>query len=590
MSKEKKESHAKYKPLVHKARFWFYSEDCYTNEELLLREWLLKTRSNSGLDPDYLVTSSSWFAEDSRALINVNEHSWFYSPAFRTHHVLNLEEFLVQPLEGAQLEWPSLYELMQKVGDYLLLRNKNLPHEHLNQPMNFIFLDINHILKKLCQKTNISHLKEQLELLTLYIRNLETNNSPHLGTDRIFLANLRRRIEEKILPQFIQKIESQLLRDRLLDLSKTLKELSSNRNRILHFALNINPVNPHPYEFTIETPDKLSDFPTQAAKDCAQAQDKINVNFENSPSVLHLTVEKLQKCSNFKLISQDQKILNHYSTAITDLNELERFQIIITNIIELLGKAGEVYTVHQFKDQMGHLLTQIGTFIDESSISVEAIIHANTEFYHKAIQDELNLPLLKRWFTSEKQILQTFIKNQDALAHFPSTSQQLSKSSFTIKTQVNQVLNHLNQTDPIEMDFRAIKDKTQELDQLIGTMHQWVKIQHELKGLPAPPAPELLTTVTEPKFFSEEIINYPPLFLKPLPVTASYLPHNDQQTTVQPSAFFEGIESTKLIISLPLGLIALYLLLTCRKNRARSHNDYQESKNSNTLSYGIATG
>ena len=110
-------------------------------DELAFREWILKIRANSVIEPDYLTNPSSWFAEDQQALININENSWIRANSYKTRHVLARDDFHVQPVDSQRLQWPALYDLMQTVGDYLLLRNDNLPLEHLNQLMNYVFFD-----------------------------------------------------------------------------------------------------------------------------------------------------------------------------------------------------------------------------------------------------------------------------------------------------------------------------------------------------------------------------------------------------------------------------------------------------------------
>ncbi len=169
MTKEKREQQATYKPIPHRNRFWFHSENCYTENELAFREWILKIRANSGIEPDYLTNPSSWFAEDQQALININENSWIRANSYKTRHVLARDDFHVQPVDSQRLQWPALYDLMQTVGDYLLLRNDNLPLEHLNQPMNYVFLDINFILKqnKIIQKNFLIYI---VYLKILYIQ------------------------------------------------------------------------------------------------------------------------------------------------------------------------------------------------------------------------------------------------------------------------------------------------------------------------------------------------------------------------------------------------------------------------------------
>ncbi|HHM0577226.1 TPA: Dot/Icm T4SS effector RavR, partial [Legionella pneumophila] len=378
---------------------------------------------------------------------------------------------------------------MQKVGDYLLLRNKELPPEHLNQPMNFVLLDVNNILKGLSQNNNIQQVKEQLESVTRYLRTIEKNISPLIGSDRLFLANFRKTVDTKIHPHLDHMLETQLLRDKLGELSKDIRKLSSERNRILHYALNANSVNPHSYEFEL---DKISDsasYPTQAAKHCAQKSNELVVD---PLPILHLTKEQLSDCPHFKLITMKDEILDHYAKAVSDLNELERFQKVIQEIMDLLGQAGEVYTVHQFKHQMQSLLTQIDSFIDASSEHIDEIIDANTQAYHKAIQEEQNLPFWKNWLTNEKEKLKIFIKNQDTLSQFPSSSSDLKKTNKALKTRVNEVVSHLNQPKLKETSFEAIAGQTQALNKLMLSMHDWMKIQHELKGLPLPQPPEPL--------------------------------------------------------------------------------------------------
>ena len=567
MGKENKEHLTSYRPMPQKSRFWLYSEHCYTEEDLTFRQWILKTRANSGIHADYLTNPSSWFADEEQALINVYEKAWFYSNAFKTRHVLNRDDFHVQPVDGQRLQWPALYDLMQKVGDYLLLRNQELPPEHLNQPMNFVFLDLNNMLKGLSQNTNIEQVKEQLELITKYLRTIEKNISPLVGSDRLFLANFRRIVDDEIHPQLTHKIEAQLLRERLGDLSRTINKLSIDRNRILHFALNTNKVNPHPYHFSIERPLDTSAYPTQAAKDCGSKGTDL---VADPAPVLQLTQKQLEDCPNFKLISMDEEVLSHYAQAISDLNELDRFQKVVTQTMDLLGQAGEVYTIHQFKEQMLNLFNQIDSFIDSSAQHVDAIIYANTQAYHKAIQEEQDLPLLKKWFSSEKEKFQVYIKNQDTLAQFPSSNSDLAKTNKLLKAQVNQVISHLSQPKSRETSFEAIADRAQELDTLMGSMHQWIKIQKTMKGLAAPEAPLPLKLMSRNPLLSQShhstpppMSHFPPLFSTDMHSFPQSCSANTESCPVpiEPSQSQNNFAYLGLVVLIPVGLIALYLLL-----------------------------
>lgn len=587
MGKSKRELQASYRALPHTNRFWLYSESCYTEEELSLREWILKTRTNSGIDRDYLTNPSSWFGDDAQALINVYEHSWFYSNAYRTRQILTLDDFHVLPIDSQRLQWTPLYDLMQNVGDYLILRNQNLPTAHLNQPMNFVFLDINNILKGLSQNPNIAQVKDQLEVLNRYVRTIEKNISPNLGSDRLFLANFRRIIDDKIEPHLTHMIESQLLKERLGELLKTVKKLSLDRNRILHFALNINTVNPHPYDFSTPQIEGSAGYPTQSAKKCAITSKELTKDLN---SILRLTKEQLKDCPNFKLIEMDEEILSHYAEAITDLHELDRFQQVISEVINLLGQAGEVYTVSQFKEQMLTLLKQINGFIDESSQHVEAILHANTQAYHKAIQAEQDLTFWQKWLTTEKIKLKTFIKNHDTLAQFPSTSADLIKTNKELKGTVTEVISHLSQPKTKTTTFEGLAGQAQHLDRLMGSMHQWIKIHYEFRGLEAPKRPELLK-LAPPLKPSPTITVYPSsttysssghnLFFttQSLP-PAECLSNNSEcrGLSTVPESRQNSFGYLGLLALIPIGLIFLYLIVNRNNKKAKSARVVQGSE------------
>ncbi len=610
MTKEKKEYYASYQPQHHHSRFWLHSESCYTEEELAQREWILKTRANSGIHPDYLTTPSSWFADDSQALINVYEHAWFYSNAFKTRHILTRDDFHVQPIDSQRLQWPALYDLMQKTGDYLLLRNQELRQDHLNQPMNFFLLDLNHILKGISQNPNVKQTREQLEHVTRYVRTIEKNISPFSGSDRLFLANFRSTIDDEIHPQLTHRIESQLLRDRLGELSKTIDQLSAERNRILHFALNSNPVNPHPYTFAIDKPTDLKAYPTQAVKECGERSTAI---VDNPKFTLQLTGAQLKDCHDFQLINMHDKVLDHYAKAVTDLNELDQFQKVITQTMDLLGQAGEVFTVFQFKEQLTLMLKQIEYFIDESSTHIEEIIHANTNAYHKAIQEEQNLSLIKKWLTSEQEKLSTFIGNQDTLAQFPSTKADLAKTNQVLKQQVNHVISHLNGPKIKSTDFATLAGQAQELNALMDTMHHWITFQYTLKGLEPPKEPDKLKSLSplgsqqksprqpkpRPSFFESNKKHsvdpdrpqpnwtYDTLICQlpakqPLAI-AAFADHDMAVCRVRDhQASYAGIY-LGLVILLPIGLLMLYLLYQSNKSETKvkipgNKEEYEEIK------------
>ncbi|RUR08417.1 hypothetical protein [Legionella sp. km772] len=569
MGKTNKRMFASYRAMPQQSRFWVYSQSCYTPEDLEFREWVIKTRANSGIHTDYLNNPSSWFTEDSQALIDVYPNSWIFSSAYRPRQTLSREDFHVQPIDALRLNWPSIYDLMQQTGDYLLLRNKDLSTDNFNQPMNYVLLDINHMLKGLSQNPNMEQVQEQLTSITKYVRTIEKHLSPMVGSDRLFLANFRGTVHEKIMPQIAHKIESRVLQDRLIDLGKIVQQVSSERNRILHFALNDRPVNPHPYQFSLAPTENLAAYPTQAAKACLELEPPLLTSGEPaSPSSSKLA--SLKDCPHFGLVSSDEETTAHYQKAIEDLRELEKFQTIISETTGMLAQAGEVYTIHQFRVQMLGLLENINHFLVESSIHIDAIIDENTQAYHKAIQAQQDLSTWKKWFTSEEEQIKTFIKNQDTLAQFPSASLDLAKTASLAQANSREIIKHLEDAHSAEMSFKAVADKALELDKLMGSMHVWVTTQHQNKGLPAPqaPTPLRLSTgksekptplITKTDFVSSNPSSFFSTTATPsfdyCPSGASECPASPPQTTNSHALLALG-----LIIAIPTILYGLYLL------------------------------
>jgi hypothetical protein len=553
--------------MPNRNRFWVHAENCYTEEELRFREMVINTRANSGIDPDYLNNPSSWFAANDQALTNPNEHSWFYSNAYRPRQVLTRADFHVQPVDGQRLQWPSIYNLMRQVGNYLLRRNEGMSDEHLNQPMNYVLLDINFMLKGLSQNPNIGQVQAQLGKVKAYVRTIESNTSPLIGSDRLFCSEVRDVIDEEIHPQLHRVQESQLLQEHLKQLSKAVRQVSSERNLILHFALHKNRVLPHPYEFAIEPPDDLASNPVQAARVCGQPTLAIAAT-NPTPSLglqpateLSLDEPTLRDCPHFSLITNDHEIRAYYAQAVSDLDNLERFQVIISEVVNLLGQAGEVYTVHQFRQQMLTLLRQLNNFLDSSSLPIERLIKENTRSYHKAIQDQQDLSHWKRMFTTEEESLQTYIDNQDTLARFPSGIPELASSRRQAQENTNTIIGRLNQPQNPEHSINTIMSQVQELNSLLSTMDHWINYQHRgLKAVVTPPRLSISNTPTEIAFpqtgihanpTSTTSISTPPdttVHEEPAP-TRIYT-----QQEMRPSSFFPAASAPQKDICFPSDL------------------------------------
>ncbi|WP_131781978.1 hypothetical protein [Legionella gresilensis] len=488
-----------YRPMPAQSRFGLFGwplhhESCYLPNELLFRQRVLTARATSGLDADLLQTSSSWFAEDKQvAFINENENSWFLNNEFRPRHELSSDDFHIGLIDNQRLNWPGLSTLMRNIGDYLLIRNSRLAPEHFNQPMNYVLLDAVQILKRLATIDNPTYVAQQLQLLRQYLRAIEIHIPPTAGSDRLFLADCRYSIEVKVESEIIHNLITQQLEKRLHAVKSQLNKVGELRHIILHFALAEEPVNPHPYwELFInsESLDSNAQFPTLAAKACATVNQAALTEFALDPTLLPVTVSEqtLDNCPEFKFIENlPNEVKAAYGKGIADLQEIVRIQMILDKLLQTFDRAGEVFTMIQFSEEMHNLLQGIEQFIQRSEKNILLVLEANTQAYHKYIQEKQDLTWWDKFAKNKQTRIDNFITNQDNLARFSTTPSDLHLASNELLGQVNQVINHLNQQKNQNEQLKLISDVKNLIEQLIDSMHAWVNHQRISQGLPIIP-------------------------------------------------------------------------------------------------------
>nr|HAT8714328.1 hypothetical protein [Legionella jordanis] len=494
-----------YRSMPAQSRFgyvfgFFHDESCYTTDELQFRIKILNLRANSGLDADLLQTDNSWFASDEAAFINVNEHSWVLNAEFRPRHALSRDDFHINLIDSNRLQWPELGTMTRVIGDYLLLRNANLEAQHLNQPMNYVLLDVTQILRRLSMSENADYVKQQLQLLQNYLRAVEIHTSPVKGSDRLFLTDCRQSMENH-QASIENHIQSRQLKTQIHQIQQELNRIGELRHTILHFALSEQEVNPHPYwEHFASQPQNMAsqvEFPTLAAKNCAQRNvDELSERAENpakSSQVieLELSPKTLSDCRDFKFVSNlPEDVQQAYSDSLVDLQEILRFEGIVDQLLQLFDKAGEVFTIVQFREQMQALLLNIEQFIQRSHQNIMHVIEMNAILYQQFIQDKQNLSWWEKLMTQRQHKIDSFINNQDNLARFDVTQSNLLLASKKLFKQIKQVITHLEQQAAESKQLQLMSSTRNLVEQLIDSMHAWMKRQHQLKGLPLPKKPE----------------------------------------------------------------------------------------------------
>lgn len=491
-----------YRAMPPQARFGLltrplHDESCYTQEELQLRETILAARSQSGLDPDLLRTDMTWFSPDNQvALVNVNEGSWIFGSEYRPRQGLSRDDFHIG-LINRQLHWPALNTITRFIGDYLLTRNNQLDDRHLNQPLNYAFLDTVQILNRMAVVHDGRYVHQQLQLLNKYLRVVETHVSPTQGSDRLFLADCRYTLEHRVARDIENKQQSQQLRLHFEQVGHQLNRVAELRHTVLHFALTEGSVNPHPYwEHFSETPRGLEgkqEFPTLSAKNCAEkTSDALTQSGNTQLSQLKLTPHTLDNCPALGLIDRTTtETKAAYGQSISDLQEVLRFQHILDSLLQLFDQAGEVFTLIQFRRQMNNLLLGIEQFIQQSEQHIVSVVEANSRLYHQLIQDKQDLSWWEQMTSGKVEKIDRFIQNQDNLARFPTSTSDLSAASKELLDGIHEVLNHLKQQGTETQQIAMVSSTRELVQHVMDSMHAWVGHQHEMNGLSVPDKPAL---------------------------------------------------------------------------------------------------
>ena len=457
-----------YRPMPDEARFYtFWQEACYTELELHFREFARRKRLEAHFHAD--LATNSWFDDD--ALVNINADAWIQGPAFKPKQNIHPDDFHIDALDPRITQWPSITLLMRQISDYLHVRNQLLSPQHLNQPMNFILLDVIQMLKKLAQIPDPHRVKLELGKIKSYLKALEREALTSVGSDRMFLSDSQITIQHVLNAELESHLNTQDLLSHTETLKKNLEQLVMHHHTFLHFALHPHLVNPNPYleAFEHPTPNKMSiAYPTSYIKACAEKW----------------------ACSE-SLLSADTKTKEMYITALQDLDKLLHVKGILDEIHIMLSQAGEVFTIYQFRTQIETLLIDLSGFVLDANLHIEALQLANTEIYQHMIQAKQDSSLWSRWMGDETATIDAVITNHDNLDRFKLED---PKSVLNDVSQaISAVRQHLNNKNNVAHEIALIDAHRTALLAIMTEVHQWQSRHYLQKGLPEPVKPLLIS-------------------------------------------------------------------------------------------------
>lgn len=536
-----------------KSRFglnsWFINqEECYTEEELQFRDRVLVLRKHSKIDKELLQTDSTWFMDKDQAMETINADSWVLQKAWRPKQRLSRDDFHIDLIQRQTFKWEGIDTLSRTIGDYLLLRNNQLEDTHLNQPMNYIFIDLSQLLKRLAANQEANFVIEQLQLIGSYLRDIETLLSRYNGSDRVFLESCRQEIEITIQEDIEQHVQTQQLKTRIQQINLNLHHIGELRHTVLHFALTAETANPHPYWEYYSHPgishDITPQFPTFVAQNC-QTQH-----------------QNLESCAGFQFVegaSIDAK--EAYAKGLQDLQHLLHTQTLLQQLLAVFDKAGEIFTILQFREQMMHLLHSIEAFITHSQQHIASVLRANNEIYQQFIQDKQELSWWKSYLSTQPASIDAFINNQDNLARFPANLKSLQQANLELFHQLGATNAYLQQTTLTKQ--LALADDTREIVR---------ELTRKMQNLLAPDSPKRLIKASEKLQLTRNKRSANPLVS---PIMTNQLfwqttPHKAPRLQVPKIAASANTSTGSnmplltigMMTLIPLALILLFLLIT----------------------------
>lgn len=498
-----------YQPMVAQSRFgvlgWLYlrDESCYTPEELAFRERLLEARARSGMDSALLETTDSFFAtalED--AFIDVHADSLLLASLYRPKHTLTRDAFHLPLTNHRKMRWQTLETLSRRTGDYLLIRNQHLSSEHLNQPMNYLLLDMVRMIRKMAENSDPEYVSTEVQLLEQYIRGMEV----HLeGGDRLFLADFRAALEQEVSAEIQQVMRSRFLKLQLEVIRQQVRDIAEDRHALLHFSLSHEPVNSHPYLEYLESPPdirslNLREFPTLAASLCARAPDALVSGY----TPIAIDAATLRACQTLRLPEKlDPPLVEAFAKALADIHELLRFDGILHQLLHLLEQAGEVLTRLQFREEIDAFLLDVEHFIHHSGEPITLIREANRAVYQRQLLKGRETGLFAALSTGNRAKSSAFLQNQDSLTLSVATRTPMQRAMHQLTQRTHEVRGHLREGATRTEEEALLESTRQTAEQLMENMHHWRAVRHP--GLAALPplalAPEAAPEPSPPPLF-----------------------------------------------------------------------------------------
>ncbi len=449
-------------PHIDEPRFsyWEYLingiEYCYTVKEMNFREDILALRLSSGIPAEYLQNSYHWFSSDpDNAFVKINADSWVYRPSFRPRDRLSRDDFLWHSVDPKSLQCP-VNTIGKFIGDYLKIRNQRLSDEHINQPMNFVLLDVLNILSHMAKDSNQERVKSALHSLQTYLNRLKMKLSAIEGNDRHFINRLCEQKLSKLIMQLELSSDMWVFREKIESLEQSIDYIDLVAQTKMHFSLNSGQANAHVYlADEIEKEEySAAQFPSMALKKCIKEKQSTSSEMvagsSRQPQARKVDIGILEDCSELDLIdglSDDEKQI--YLSSHVKIARISEIKKVIKDLKSMLDTSGEVILVHHFSSPFLSFLQQLRSYLQDLQKEMKQLDQIQgANFFKNSLQlqqfEQSNW--FKQWVNSAKKL---------RLEQYNQNSKALEGSLFNLQNMDKLISEALETTGKIEL---ALKD------------------------------------------------------------------------------------------------------------------------------------
>ncbi len=459
----------------------------YTPKQLAQRHDIITFRAKVNFHSDF-APGGSWFNPDkAQAFSNLNQGSYLFSERLKPLQKLSTNSFLVGVEERANLAGDKIASLAKTIGNKLIPYLKQLPSWQYNDVYHYYFHDVQRILVKISRTADILTVKESLEKLHQYMKDVELTMSP---TDplRLFNAELIDDIDSSLMPRVESIIESGSIVDMMKKQHFQIGELLEEMSAIETSAYRLDSASAHA-NYLLTSEEAIPSH--QALLECVERttgelvvrkskeQGIENPLYRQEGNTIEPDVSWLDLCKPGHLITSlsHQERLD-YLRAADHINKLNQYRSKLLDLIKAVEHHGELTASMYFDSDIQSHFEGLMRELKASSATFERLSKANRDYKLKFL-GQLSAPTSRMNFFanlfSEKDMsAKRFIENQDNLEKIMNGKRVIDaingiKGSLqTVATKFSQLSRLIANGDERERMLESVINLRQNITSLVG--------------------------------------------------------------------------------------------------------------------------